>query len=373
MISPLVFSDTWHRRPGITQINNLNIQINYDPYAIQNRLLRQSPNDYVTWNNITVNLGQPTVGLWYYTLPSYMRIPETIAYPYAQITNFVYSDGATITPATPKFQLTSASVQLQSIPHLMYVNVRKLSSTLTVNDPDFSIPIIGINLTWTNQSGILSTLTQENLYAICLKNGLKQSWAMFSGKPFKSFGKFLDTNALFEKAFYGPSAALCLEFGSDIQLLDGDYPGKAGVWNLQVQVTCANNRSDNYVAQLELIFVYHGYMYVQVTNVTLNVGFNGSPTGEYAKVTYPTSHGSEGYFQGGKFDLGELLNAVPVVGPMLKTGYNLITSLISDNTGHTTPGTVTTYVPHPEAYRTKAPRGRSSISRQIQYEPDEYE
>jgi hypothetical protein len=39
---------------------------------------------------------------------------------------------------------------------------------------------------------------------------------MFSGKPFKSFGKFLDTNTLFEKSFYGPSAAVCLEFGSDI-------------------------------------------------------------------------------------------------------------------------------------------------------------
>jgi hypothetical protein len=120
-----------------------------------------------------------------------MRISETISYPYAQITNFVYSDGATITPATPKFQMISASVQLQSIPHLMYVNVRKLSSTMTVNDPDFSIPIVSINLTWTNQSGIPSTLTQENLYAICLKNGLKQSWAMFSGKPFKSFEKIL--------------------------------------------------------------------------------------------------------------------------------------------------------------------------------------
>jgi hypothetical protein len=185
----------------------------------------------------------------------------------------------------------------------------------------------------------------------------------------------LVTNTLFEKTFYGPSAALCLEFGSDIQLLDEDYPGKAGVWNLQVQVTCANNRTENYVAQLELIFVYHGYMVVSGTNVTLNVGFNGSPTAEITKVSYPTATGSEGYFQGGKFDLGEILEAVPVVGPMLKAGYHLISGLIGDNgtAGVTTPGTVTTYVPHPEAYRTRAPCGRPSISRQIQYEPEEEE
>jgi hypothetical protein len=247
-----------------------------------------------------------------------MRIPETISYPYAQIINFVYSDGTQITPTTPKFQMTSASVQLQSIPHLMYVNVRKLASTLTVNDSDFSIPISGINLTWTNQSGILSTLTQENLYAFCLKNGLKQSWAMFSGRPFKSFGKFFDTGAVYQKTFYGSSAAVCLEFVRDIQLLDGDYPGKSGVWNLQVQVTCVNNRPENYVVQLELIFVYHGYMTVSGTNVTLNVGFYGNPTSKMTKILYPTSQGSEGYFQGGKFDLGELLEAVPVVGPLLR-------------------------------------------------------
>jgi hypothetical protein len=58
---------------------------------------------------------------------------------------------------------------------------------------------------------------------------------------------------------------------------------------------------------------------------------------------------------------------------MLKTGFNLISSLVGGNSGPsgvTTPGTVTTYVPHPEAYRSK-PRGRPSISRQIQYEPEE--
>jgi hypothetical protein len=35
MISPLVFSDLWHRRPGISHLSNLNIQINYDPTALQ--------------------------------------------------------------------------------------------------------------------------------------------------------------------------------------------------------------------------------------------------------------------------------------------------------------------------------------------------
>jgi hypothetical protein len=64
---------------------------------------------------------------------------------------------------------------------------------------------------------------------------------MFSGREFDSYGKFLLTGGRYKKTFFGPSAAVCLEFGSEIQLLDEDYPGKAGVWNIQVQVTCANN------------------------------------------------------------------------------------------------------------------------------------
>jgi hypothetical protein len=48
----------------------------------------------------------------------------------------------------------------------MYIGISKLTSIRTRNDIDSFIPITGINLTWTNQSGILSTLTQEDLYLL---------------------------------------------------------------------------------------------------------------------------------------------------------------------------------------------------------------
>jgi hypothetical protein len=95
-------------------------------------------------------------------------------------------------------------------------------------------------------------------------------------------------------------------------------------------------------------------MTVTGTNVTFNVGFNGNLTAEMTKISYPTSQGIEEYFQDGKFDLVDLLGAVPIVGPLLKTGYNLISGLIGES-GQATAGTVTTYVPRPEVYRTKPP------------------
>jgi hypothetical protein len=375
MISPLVFSDLWHRRPGISWLSNLNIQINYDPASLQ-RIWRQSPNDLVDYTNVQIEIGQPSITLIFFTLPTYMKLPNPISYPYAQIQNFTYSTGETIQPTVLKFQMTSNSIQLQSIPHLMYIGISKLTSTRTRNDTDSFIPITGINLTWTNQSGILSTLTQEDLYLLSVKNGLKQSWAMFSGRPFISHGKFIDTNQLYTKTIYRPSALLCLEFGSDIQLLPEDYPGKNGVWNWQIQVTCQNNRDQPFIPQMDIVFVYHRYMVISGQTVSLNIGFDGTISPEHPKVSYPQSEGFEGYFQGGKFDVGSLLELIPAVGPLLKTGWNFISGLLTPQPQYVPPPPQQMY--HPElqlseamAYRAK-PR-RRAISRQIAPPEEDYE
>jgi hypothetical protein len=51
---------------------------------------------------------------------------------------------------------------------------------------------------------------------------------MFSGQTINIYEKALDTGNSYLMYVRGPSAPLCLEFGSDIQLLNEDYPGKQG-------------------------------------------------------------------------------------------------------------------------------------------------
>jgi hypothetical protein len=64
---------------------------------------------------------------------------------------------------------------------------------------------------------------------------------MFSGQPINVYGIALDTGQPYNKSIFGPSAPICLEFGSDIQLLNEDYPGKQGTYNFQIQVQGVNN------------------------------------------------------------------------------------------------------------------------------------
>jgi hypothetical protein len=51
---------------------------------------------------------------------------------------------------------------------------------------------------------------------------------MFSRQNINIYAKALDTGSSYNMLVRGPSAPICLEFGSDIQLLNEDYPGKQG-------------------------------------------------------------------------------------------------------------------------------------------------
>jgi hypothetical protein len=131
--------------------------------------------------------------------------------------------------------------------------VSKAYNTKTYNDPDVFLPITSINITWGNVSGFLSTLSQYDLWLLCEKNGLKQSWPMFSGQTIKIYGKSLDAGNAYTRDLRGPSAPLCLEFGSDKQLLNEDYPGKQGTWNFQIQVNAFNSLYDPVTPQLDIV------------------------------------------------------------------------------------------------------------------------
>jgi hypothetical protein len=161
----------------------------------------------VNYTNIQVTILQPVLYLAYYTLPTYMTIPPSLSYPYTAVPNFVYNFAQTYN-SMQSFTLTSNTIQFQSIPHRLYISVSKAHNTKTYNDPDVFLPITSINITWGNVSGVLSTLSQYDLWLLCEKNGLKESWPMFSGQTIKIWGKSLDTGNAYDRDLRGPSALL---------------------------------------------------------------------------------------------------------------------------------------------------------------------
>jgi hypothetical protein len=350
MINPLIFDREWWRKPGIAQITNFTVNMSFDPIGLQ-RVWRQSSNDYVNYTNIQVAILQPVLYLAYYTLPTYMTIPPSLSYPYTAVQNFVYNFSQSYN-SLQSFTLTSNTIQFQSIPHRLYISVSKAYNTKSVNDSDALLPITGINITWGNVSGVLSTLSQYDLWLLCEKNGLKQSWPMFSGQTIRIYAKALDTGNSYEMDPRGPSAPLCLEFGSDIQLLNEDYPGKQGTWNFQIQVNAFNSLVDAVVPQLDIIVIYHGTMTIAGGSVTLQTGLvtPGAPIPGLAKTTFPKE---TDFYSGGKFDLGSILSSIP--GRIFRGLSGLVSGLLSPEEGE-----------HPAIKKIRsAVRSVPSISRQI--------
>jgi hypothetical protein len=356
MINPLIFDRHWWKKPGLTQITTFGINMTFDPTGLA-RIWRQATDDPTQYNNISVSINQPSIALAYFTLPTYMSIPPSISFPYTAVQNYVYNFNNPIAP-NAQYTVTSNTIQFQSIPHRLIIGVSKQVNTRTFNDTDSFLPITNVNITWNNTTGILSTLTQYDLWLISEKNGLKQSWAMFSGQAINVYGIALDTGQPYNKSIYGPSAPLALEFGSDIQLLNEDYPGKQGTWNFQIQVQGINNTPNNVQPQLDIIVLYHGSMTISGGSVTLNTGLSapGRAIPELPKTTFPKE---TDFYSGGKFDLGSILSSIP--GRILSGLSGLVSGLL----GSPEPNE------HPVITKARrAVRALPSISRQI---AEEYE
>jgi hypothetical protein len=146
------------------------------------------------------------------------------------------------------------------------------------------------------------------------------SWGNFSGQSISVY------NQPIVKSFNGTSAPIALDFGTDIALLNEDYPGKKGTWNFQVTVSCANNRTEaSWLPQIDLIVIYTGKIDINNGTVSQSVGIEpGAAFTTLGKVSYPVDID---IYSGGKFDLGSLLASIP--GRLIRGISGAVSGLLS--------------------------------------------
>jgi hypothetical protein len=146
------------------------------------------------------------------------------------------------------------------------------------------------------------------------------SWGNFSGQSISVY------NQSVTRTFNGTSAPLALDFGTDIALLNEDYPGKKGTFNFQITVTCANNRTEpSWLPQLDLIVIYTGKIDIVNGTVSQSVGIEpGAEITTLGKVSYPVD---VDIYSGGKFDLGSLLASIP--GRLIRGISGAVSGLLS--------------------------------------------
>jgi hypothetical protein len=161
--------------------------------------------------------------LFKYITPNELQaIPNSIVYPYFNIDRYPYDYGSTLAPNASTV-LSSQNIQLKSIPRRIYIYVRNKNSVLQ-SGPQYTdtyAAITGIQVNWNNYSGLLSNMTQMDLYKMCVKNHCNMSYQQFSGGPVNAPGSLT--------SYIGTiGSVLCISMGEDIGLSDTECPGMLG-------------------------------------------------------------------------------------------------------------------------------------------------
>ena len=117
----------------------------------------------------------------------YKKISSKNCVPYLDYPRYLSSQQTTTSiTAGSTATLTSQSLQINQIPDLLLICVRKPMSSQTYTDASAFLTINSISLSFNNTSGILSTANQQQLYNISYQNGSSQTFYEFSGSAFNN-------------------------------------------------------------------------------------------------------------------------------------------------------------------------------------------
>jgi hypothetical protein len=170
----------------------------------------------------------------FYELPRYIT-------PWSAKADALVIDGLSVsTPST--FTVRTQSLQLNQIPDKLIVYVRKNISQQSWGDADVCFPISNVVVNFNNNSGILASAQQVDLWQMSRNNGLQETWHEFKGLAVGAGAGGVPIAGP-SSVFPTVGSYLVLEFGKDIQLTEDFYAaGSLGNFNLQLNITCQNNR-----------------------------------------------------------------------------------------------------------------------------------
>jgi hypothetical protein len=256
-LSPFIYGNPEYNQQGFLGINNMAFTFNVD--ATAKRLCSATTTGLV---NGTIALGDPILGTSVFaptvfgagsalqalnaTAPSLLfKFLSTQPSDLVQTKNIVpymdfprYITSSANNPSCPTLAttvLTTSNLQINQIPDLFIINVRKPMNSQTIFDPAGFLAITGISINLNNQSGLLSSASAYDLWKMSVRNGSTQSWAEFSGLAQKNVptavnGSIIPTTG----------ALLVINPAYDLSLPDYISCGSLGNYNFQANITVYN-------------------------------------------------------------------------------------------------------------------------------------
>jgi len=273
VLSPFIFSDEHSSDTGLFGINNIQLVMNMrDPnraIRLRDSVVGTAEKLYYsggvgpsTWlppvfYNTQVGTGvfrDSVLNVQFLTPSLDIPLPPKSVVPYMEFPRYITQPQNTTMASGATTQLQSQTITLPQIPDLLIIYVKALAdpaTTATDKSLDPSLPQYGsaylpiecsfdgnrttqpLSINFDNFSGLLSSQTSEQLYAMSVKNGLEMdfnTWAGFGRVPNGSGGGLVGTVGGF----------LVLKPSMDLTLQSGQAPSLVGNFTLQFNVRVRN-------------------------------------------------------------------------------------------------------------------------------------
>ena len=275
VLSPFVFSDEYEWDTGLFGLNNIQLIMNLQ--SSPSRVIRQCAragrvlsgvayNTNVLGGNVFQN---SKLNVQFLTPSLDVPLPPKSCVPFMEFPRYItqYQNGS-IDPGKTG-QIISQTITLPAIPDLLIVFAKP--SSYGVNDGDWYFPLATsqdnvaqpLSVNFDNFSGLLSSMSTEQLYQMSVKNGLEMDWSNFIGQAHSSAGSYpaIGTYAARQQGQTIPlvGSVLVLKPSQDITLQSGQAPSLVGNFTLQFNITVKNTSDVAQTPQLYVITANSGF------------------------------------------------------------------------------------------------------------------
>lgn len=278
-LSPFIFGRPSHNCQGLLGVNNMNLSFNID--STLKRLWSATTKGTATYTlspgvapnggtanpNLFTNTTQvglvsqpstPTLLLKFLSSQPSQLLKSKNVVPYMDYPRFITGSANTSSLAAgASGTVISSNVQLNQIPSLLIINVRKPMATQGANDTSGFLKINNISINLNNQSGLLSSATAYDLWRMSVRNGSTQSWTEFSGMANANIAA--GTGSIYSMI----GSLLVIDPVMDLSLPDYISSGSSGQYNLQFSVGVTNQYAETFAPEMVTICCNSGIM---VTN-----------------------------------------------------------------------------------------------------------
>nr|WPF46854.1 MAG: putative major capsid protein [Lake Baikal virophage 14] len=273
-LSPYIFGNPEYNLGGFAGINTINFVFNIDSTA--KRLLSLSsavgvtggvPSATIALGNSITGVSNPFAGGKTQMLMNFLStqasdlIPSRNVVPYMDYPRYLSNSSAnsTITPGAPTtLQLSSQNIQLNQLPDYFIIVVRKPMSSQTIYDSASFLTINSISINLNNQSGLLASATQHDLWKMSVNNNSTQSFDEFFGVANKTaFGPYASGSAGtgVPTPVYTTGSILILSPSHNLSLPDYLTSSSIGQFNFQFGINVTSNYSTGAAFAPEILVI----------------------------------------------------------------------------------------------------------------------